>query len=186
MEIHAMKQNTTRRVTCAATAALVALSALISVATPVRAGSVPTWDRTVAGSARFKVLSTFEDQAVLDKETGLVWEKTLSPLAVPFSGALFACSTVVVGNRRGWRLPTVEELASVMDLSQANPPLAAGHPFENLAADPDEFYWTVTPSPILANAKLAWSFADGGVEADAPLTLPLRRWCVRGGQNTVE
>jgi hypothetical protein len=36
------------------------------------------------------------------------------------------------------------------------------------------------------NTKIAWSFADTGSEADVPLTSAVRRWCVRGGQNTVE
>ena len=111
----------------------------------------------VGGPARFKVVAEFDDQAVLDKETGLVWERTPSLTAQPFAGAL-----------------------------QSSPPIAPGNPFENLVADPDEFYWTGTPSPLLANAKIAWSFADTGFEADVPLTSPVRRWCVRGGQNTVE
>src|SRR5262245_28670726 len=128
-------KHTSRRAARAATAVLVALSVLVSVA-PARAGSVPTWDKTVSGAGRFRVLGAFDDQAVLDKETGLVWERTLSPAATPFSGAVFACATLPVGNRRGWRLPTVEELASVMDLTQADPPLAADNPFENLVADP--------------------------------------------------
>jgi len=75
-------------------------------------------------------------------------------------------------------LPTVEELASVMDLTP-------GDLFENLVADPDAFYWIGAPSPILANAKVAWSFADTGFETDGPVTASVRRWCVRGGQNTV-
>src|SRR5262245_15088372 len=169
----------------AATAVLVAMSLLVSVGS-ARAGSVPTWDKAVSGAGRFRVLSTFDDRAVLDKETGLVWERTLSPAAVPFSGAVFACATLPVGNRRGWRVPTVEELASVMDLSQADPPVAADNPFENLVTDPDIFYWTTTPSPLLAAAKLAWNFAGPGAVADVPLNVSLRRWCVRGGQNTVE
>src|SRR5262245_57949973 len=178
-------KHTSRRGARAATAVLVVLSVLVSVA-PARAGAIPTWDKTLSGAGRFHVLSAFDDRAVLDKETGLVWERTLSPAAVPFSGAVFACATLSIGNRRGWRVPTVEELASVMDLSQATPPIAAGNPFENLAADPDTFYWTTTPSPIVADAKLAWGFAGPGSVADAPLTVPLRRWCIRGGQNTVE
>lgn len=178
-----MKKNATRRTM---TAAIVALSGHICAVSPVHAGSVPTWDKTVEGSGRFKVLATFDGDAVLDKETGLVWEKRLSAAAQPFSGALLGCATSFTGNRRGWRLATVEELASVMDPSQANPPLAAGNPFENLVADLDVLYWTATPNPIVAGAKIAWSFANVGFVADVLLTNAVRRWCVRGGQNTVE
>ena len=34
-----------------------------------------------------------------------------------------------VGGRGGWRLPTVEELRSLIDLRRAIPALPSGHPF---------------------------------------------------------
>ena len=35
----------------------------------------PAWDQKIAAAARFLVLTNWESQAVLDKETGLVWER---------------------------------------------------------------------------------------------------------------
>ncbi|GFO67061.1 hypothetical protein GMLC_06400 [Geomonas limicola] len=42
-----------------------------------------------------------------------------------------------------WRVPNVNEFESLMDLSQANPPLPANHPFTNLPY-PWPIYWTST------------------------------------------
>jgi hypothetical protein len=39
-----------------------------------------SWDKRIDNaSARFQVLADFDDEAVVDKETGLVWERVPSP-----------------------------------------------------------------------------------------------------------
>ena len=40
-----------------------------------------------------------------------------------------------------WRLPTVNELSSLIDYSKFNPALPKGHPFTNVQSD---FYWSST------------------------------------------
>src|SRR5215813_14310693 len=35
----------------------------------------PSWDQTLPASTRFIVLSNFNSEAVLDRETGLVWQR---------------------------------------------------------------------------------------------------------------
>jgi hypothetical protein len=48
----------------------------------------------------------------------------------------------MIGGRRGWRLPAVEELLSLIDSSQGgNPKLPTGNPFINVT---DTLYWTMT------------------------------------------
>ena len=37
--------------------------------------ATPSWDQTLPSPTRFIVLSNFESNAVLDRETGLVWER---------------------------------------------------------------------------------------------------------------
>ena len=173
-----------RMLVLAAKASLVMLGLTIGAA--ALAAPVPTWDAAVGGPGRFKVLKSFADQAVLDKETGLVWQKVISPLTVSFRGAVLACTELSVASRRGWRLPTAEELSSLMDVSQTNPPVAAGSPFENLVADVNTAYWTTTASPGLQGFRIGWTFADVGTVVEAPETTAIRAWCVRGGQNTVQ
>src|SRR6266511_6356515 len=82
----------------------------------------PSWDQTLPVATRFIILSNFASNAVLDRETGLVWEKSPSTIQFPWSSTLFTtaallCNPLNVGNRRGWRLPTIQELASLVDPS---------------------------------------------------------------------
>src|SRR5580704_13425546 len=74
----------------------------------------PSWDQTLPSDIRFIVLSNMNSDAVLDRETGLVWEKSPSASSVDWVSAHDHCNQLIVGNRKGWRLPTVQELASLV------------------------------------------------------------------------
>ena len=56
------------------------------------------------------------DDLVLDKETGLIWARdaNLPGEKKHWLDALNYCRALTLGNRKGWRLPTVEELASLL------------------------------------------------------------------------
>ena len=160
--------------------ALIAMIAFIVFAAPALADPGNTWDQIVTRN-RFRVLSGFNDEAVLDKETGRVWEQSPSADSFNWFQALARCYQLEVGGRKGWRLPTIEELASLVDRSQPAPTLPTGHPFDNVQSFT---YWSTTT--LADSAGKAWvvSFADGGVgngvngKADDDFFV----WCVRGGQ----
>ena len=146
----------------------------------------PSWDQTLPSSTRFIVLSNFNSQAVLDRETGLVWERSPSipAFATSWQDALVSCNNIVVGNRKGWRLPTVQELASLVDPSVAapGPTLPNGHPFQAVAA---AIYWSATESRtlIFGEEPSAWSVSfSSGLVNERPRGADARGWCVRGGQ----
>jgi len=83
-----------------------------------------------------------------------------------------------VGNRQGWRLPTLQELASLVDPTIRFSPTLPVNPFTNVQSS---IYWSATSA---ANTSaIAWfvSFADGHV-ANAVKTDTHFVWCVRGGQ----
>jgi hypothetical protein len=73
------------------------------------------WDQKINGSNRFKVLTDFNNEAVLDRETGLVWEQKPEPGAGSWSFVDDECFAHFTGGRLGWRPPTLEEVLSLMD-----------------------------------------------------------------------
>src|SRR5689334_24283490 len=83
--------------------------------TPTTSSSERNWDKKLPGAARFTVLSAFGDAAVRDDETGLVWEKTVETTEMSWTDARARCADKDVGGRKGWRLPSISELASLVD-----------------------------------------------------------------------
>jgi len=147
-----------------------------------------SWSEQIPdASQRFVVLSSFNNKAVLDKETGLVWEqlpiasRRVFPLWDWFE-AHRLCRNKNVGGRKGWRLPAIEELTSLVDPNEANPTLPNGHPFDNVQNN----YWSATTDPANMTATppgaaLTLNFFNGNVslgDKDANEWV----WCVRGGQ----
>jgi hypothetical protein len=146
------------------------------------------WDNRIDDPTRFQVLSAFNDQAVLDKETGLVWERSPSDQTMAWPNARLFCAQKVVGERGGWRLPAFFELASLVAPSVQTSGalrLPAGHPFMNVQAGD---YWSDTaftdqPGFVLI---VGFHFVSG---SDAPISVtdantgggPKYAWAVRGG-----
>jgi len=155
--------------------------------------AIPSWDQKIACESaancpRFIVLSNWSSAAVLDRETGLVWERATSIipgslLTTNWQGGLDYCLKRTTGGRYGWRLPTVQEFGTLFEPTTKN--LPAGHPF-NLLPD---FYWTATEyRPI---AEQAWAVRPGGFGdspfVPGPKTSPVVGvWCVRGGQQSLD
>jgi len=130
---------------------------------------------TASAADRFAVI--MGGAAVQDNHTGLIWEQTPGPDHVFWVNALTHCDARATGGRTGWRIPTKEELAGLVDTSRHDPALSSGHPFSNVKS---AIYWTSTPSA--KDPVLAWhvSFFSGEVATDGK-HLNRRVWCVRSG-----
>jgi hypothetical protein len=154
----------------------------------------PAWDQQLACASsgncpRFIVLSNWVDTAhpsggaaVLDRETGLVWEQSpdLSATALrPWALAHVVCNQKIVGNRLGWRLPTIQELASLVDLVGGQTDhLPPGHPFSITGAP---LFWSATTAAT--DPANAWELPlSNGIPGTAGKISTLNVWCVRGGQ----
>jgi len=135
----------------------------------------PTWDQALPAATRFVLV--LGAAAILDKETGLVWERSPATTQHNWDTARFQCTSRTTGGRKGWRVPSVHELASLLDPSVAppGPILPSGHPFINIQSQ----YWAATT--LVDNPTLAWlvGFNDGVVGATNKTT-GLFAWCVRG------
>ena len=141
--------------------------------------ATPSWDQTLPASTRFIVLSNMNSEAVLDRETGLVWQRSPSTTMFDFFHATEHCMLLVVGNRSGWRLPRVQELLSLLDGSAGLP---SGHPFLNIQSD---FYWSATLGAT-GGADLPYlvDVLGGGTVGSNLGSVSGKSWCVRGGQGT--
>jgi len=139
--------------------------------------AAPSWSQKLPASTRFIVLSDWGGTAVLDRETGLVWEQSPSTNFDTWYNQSLHCINLNTGGRRGWRLPTIQELLSLVDESQSSPALPSGHPFNVQSSD----YWSATTFDQVTS--LAWFvfLSTGGVLQDGKLTGSMLAWCVRGG-----
>lgn len=157
--------------------AFIALMGFNEPAFAAKKGFVPpAWSQKLPANQRFQLV--LDDEAVLDKETGLVWERSPSTTTMNWYSAIFHCYNMNVGGRKGWRLPTVEELASLVDTTQNNPALPAGHPFINVQS---HFYWSATTNA--GGASFAWLVGFGSGDVGPPFDKSNTGcvWCVRGG-----
>jgi hypothetical protein len=82
------------------------------------------------------------DDLVLDRKTGLIWARNahLAGKTLTWEDAINYCQDLALGNLEGWRLPTKEELSSMVDPSKGVPALPSGHPFINVKFT----YWSST------------------------------------------
>jgi formylglycine-generating enzyme required for sulfatase activity len=90
---------------------------------------------------RFEILQT----GVLDRFTRLLWRRSanLTLQAVVWRDALAAVDTLNhAGAENIWRLPTINELESLVDCAAHSPALPSGNPF----TDVQDIYWSSTTS----------------------------------------
>lgn len=159
----------------------------------------PTWSQLLStnngdspsncNSSRFGCLffgctafpCAWTNHAVLDKETGLVWELVPDTTNRTWPDAVKYCLQKKVALKMGWRLPSASEFSSLVDAATQR--IAAPNPFP--AGVDNNGYWTTTESPSspgyrakgLANGTTGTYLFDFPEEG----TFGHRAWCVRGG-----
>ena len=136
-----------------------------------------SWDQILPAAERFELV--MNNEAVLDRETGLVWQRDTGETKYDWYVAQDYCYLLEIGGRKGWRLPTIDELATLIDSSQSSPALPAGHSFTNAKSFS---YWSST---TLAHDTLAaWrvNFYDGYVGGHSSKTISCYVRAVRSGQ----
>ena len=139
----------------------------------------PSWDKKIEGKGRFKVLKAFDGEAVLDRETGLVWQQAPSAQTRDWVNANDACRFAEIGGRGGWRLPRSHELASLFDIGAGA--LPSEHPFEAT----EGVYWSATSlagysGPVNSRAEVLGFGGAINASSDKMMSNWLT-WCVRGG-----
>lgn len=142
------------------------------------------WDTHNLPGSRF---TTAFPGAVLDKNTGLVWEQAPDATPTPtytWTAATLYCVNKEVGNTVGWRLPSVVELKSVQDPSLPAPfvPVALVNGFTGVQSG---IYWSAATiagsTSFTTNSVWSVSFGDrlAGLSPKNNNTFA-HVWCVRG------
>ena len=123
---------------------------------------------------------------VYDVVTQLVWQQTLSTATYTWSStnatgsAQAYCASqnglALGGFNTGWRLPTVNELLSIVDFSTSSSAID----LNTFPTTPGNHFWTATPYVFNNNTSAAWVvyFVDGNSDFNAVGT-PNSVRCVR-------
>jgi hypothetical protein len=136
------------------------------------------WQEAHPADRRFLILPTFNNEAVLDKETGLVWELSPQAPSVTWNEARAVCLTRDTGGQKGWRLPAPSEMRSLVGpaVDAPGPNISPGHPFLNVQPTS---YWTVVPEANQPSYAIYLDAFLGNVLSLTRIyTFPV--WCVRG------
>jgi hypothetical protein len=164
-----MKTTSKRRIG----AAIAAVGTTMFSAAAAHAADLRSWDQRIDDATkRFVVLPVFGNQAVLDKETQLVWQRQPNA-AQTWYVAMDTCLLARTGGRAGWRLPAISELSSLVGTTGT---LAAGHPFSGIPAN--GHFWSSTGSSSTLTAYLRSLTVDHGTVAGKTYQHP--SLCVRG------
>jgi hypothetical protein len=149
----------------------------------------PAWVQklsAVGGCSSPRFECVMDANAVLDRETGLVWQRTPTTEQTWWSISLDECTRVKTGGRMGWRLPSIDELMTLVDPAKVGPGavLPTGHPFNLSGTGP--FFWSTSLSPINGTdtrylASLIPPFAGPGGTVAGQINTNWGYWCVRGG-----
>ncbi|WP_437290887.1 DUF1566 domain-containing protein [Sorangium sp. So ce406] len=112
----------------------------------------------VAPPDQYAVVSAGE---VMDKYTGLIWQQGYSPTTMSWADAASYCETLGL-NDHAWRLPSIRELATLVDEAQVAPSInRAMFPDTQYGARSNDWYWGSHEAARNAPAAWALNFDDG-------------------------
>jgi hypothetical protein len=114
---------------------------------------------------------------VLDRVTGLEWQRDVPAEMLDWQGARAACACLSLGGHRDWRLPSRIELVSIVDYTRHDPAIDS----QIFPDTPTDWFWSASPVAA-SDPPAAWyvAFFDGDTH-HAELTVAYHHRCVRGG-----
>jgi hypothetical protein len=133
----------------------------------VAVDSTPLGARCVRGPTLGGSL-TVETDVVSDSMTQLVWQVTgLSPAARTWQQALEDCESSSYAGQSDWRLPSIKELATIVDEAAVAVPAIRAE----LGGDVAASYWSSTPAPSFGPERFAFALETSlGVSPSSKMT----------------
>ncbi|MCP3850882.1 MAG: DUF1566 domain-containing protein [Gammaproteobacteria bacterium] len=119
---------------------------------------------------------TKTENIVSDSVSMLEWQDDAIGTSTDWQGAIGICEGLELGGHSDWRLPNINELNSIVDLSIVNPAIV--NSFENTSPNG---YWSSTTSENSKDKAWFVHFNDGNVGRDTKDNRKRVR-CVRDGQ----
>jgi hypothetical protein len=98
---------------------------------------------------------------VYDTKSKLTWQQTVSSTADNQAAAQTYCGSAAVSaslGGTGWRLPTVKELVTIVDYSQATAPMIDPNAFPGT---PSAIFWSSSPVPGFTSYVWGVDFKTG-------------------------
>lgn len=108
---------------------------------------------------RYTATTVTQVNAIADTRTHLMWQRAATPGTVAWAAAVAACPALGAG----WRLPTVEELETLVDETMVNSAIDSS--FTGTVG----CYWTLSPIATCLSGTCWWcvSFIDGRQSLDS-------------------
>ncbi len=96
---------------------------------------------------------------IKDTKTGLMWAKEGSGKTMNYEEAERYCHECNIGGHNDWRMPTVDELESLVDRTKYNPAIVS----DLFKVKTDDWYWTSTPYASYSVSAWLVGFYHGSV-----------------------
>lgn len=137
-----------------------------------------TWPMPNPAAARLPHESSYEISnkgTVLDKVTGLMWQRAVPAASYPWNEALDHCASLDLAGFHDWRLPSRIELVSLIDLTCTQPSID-GLAFPHT---PNDWFWTSSVDAAEPQRSAWYVYFYFGYPKTDPMTTPYRARCVR-------
>lgn len=133
----------------------------------------------VPGAPRLELADPADngDTVVIDQDTGLWWQQSISAPQGTWDAAKSACNTLTYAGQSDWRLVDCYEVTTLADYEKADPVI------NTLIFSFHTQSWVWTSCWERQDAAWAFNPARGDVNA-YPTSFSFHVWCVRGGRTT--
>ncbi|MDH3998344.1 MAG: DUF1566 domain-containing protein [Desulfuromonadales bacterium] len=98
------------------------------------------------------------DVTVTDQATGLIWQQSDDGVTRRWQDALDYCSALTLTGKSDWRLPTIKELFSIVDVTRTNP---ATNPIFAVSDAANGEYWSSTTNRLYYMTAASVDIYDG-------------------------